>query len=167
MTMAAVSKPEPERGAAPAARTILVVEDNALNLKLFADLLGAAGFAVVAAQDGREAMALARRRRPDLVVMDIQLPEISGLEVTRWLKADPQLARVPVLAMTAFGNLGSEGALRAGGCDAYMAKPIVSARAFLSTVRQLLGEPADADAALFGAPPAALSAAARPRRAFR
>jgi len=154
-----MTKPEPERGADAAARTILVVEDNALNLKLFADLLGAAGFAVVAAHDGREAMARMRESRPDLVVMDIQLPEISGLEVTRWLKADPQLARVPVLAMTAFGMLASEAALRAGGCDACMAKPIVSARAFLSTVRELLGEPADADAAMFGA------AAARQRRA--
>lgn len=131
-------------------RCVLVVEDNALNMKLFSDLLVAAGFAVVPARDGREAMVAARRRRPDLVVMDIQLPEVSGLEVTRWFKADTGLADVPVLAMTAFaGMVGGEREARAGGCDAYMAKPIVSARAFLAAVRQLLGDPADADAGLF------------------
>jgi two-component system cell cycle response regulator DivK len=134
-----------------APRTILVVEDNELNLKLFADLLGAAGFAVIAARDGRQAMAALEQRRPDLVVMDIQLPEVSGLEVTRWIRADARLASVPVLAMSAFAMFGDEASIRSGGCDAYMAKPIVSARAFLGAVRELLGEPATAADALFGA----------------
>jgi two-component system cell cycle response regulator DivK len=134
----------------PGSKTILVVEDNELNLKLFGDLLGAAGFTVVAARDGLQAMAALRRQCPDLVVMDIQLPEVSGLEVIRWLRADPRLSSVPVLAMSAFAMFGGEGQIRAGGCDAYMAKPIVSARAFLGAVRELLGEPADADAKLFG-----------------
>lgn len=144
---------QPAQAAAQEPRSVLVVEDNTLNMKLFSDLLGAAGFSVVAARDGREAMAAARRRRPDLVVMDIQLPEVSGLEVTRWFKADSGLADVPVLAMTAFaGVVGGEREARAGGCDGYMAKPIVSARAFLAAVRELLGEPADADAGLFPTP---------------
>lgn len=134
---------------APHAKTILVVEDNELNLKLFGDLLGAAGFAVVAARDGLQAMAALRRQCPDLVVMDIQLPEVSGLEVIRWLRADPRFNALPVLAMSAFAMFGGEGQIRAGGCDAFMAKPVVSARAFLGAVRELLGEAADADAGLF------------------
>jgi two-component system, cell cycle response regulator DivK len=140
-------------------KTILVVEDNELNLKLFGDLLGAAGFHVVAARDGMQAMAALRQQRPDLVVMDIQLPEVSGLEVTRWIRADAALSSVPVLAMSAFAMFGDESRIRTGGCDAYMAKPIVSARAFLAAVRELLGEPAEVDDRLFGA--------ARPRPQLR
>jgi len=144
--IAIMNTSKPETPVVPLRKTVLIVEDNELNLKLFTDLLSAAGYATAAARDGREAIARARELKPDLVLMDIQLPELSGIEVTRWIKADCQLGKTPVLAMTAFGMLGEEGEIRAGGCDAYMTKPIVSARAFLATVRDLLGEQPDRSA---------------------
>ena len=120
------------------AKTVLIVEDNELNMKLFNDLLEAHGYVTVKTSNGVEAVELARSRKPDLILMDIQLPEVSGLEVTRWLKADADLAHIPVIAVTAFAMKGDEERIRAGGCEAYLSKPI-SVSKFLETVRNFLG----------------------------
>ncbi len=120
------------------AKTVMIVEDNELNMKLFHDLLEAHGFRTVETRSGVEAVELARAHRPDLIIMDIQLPEISGLDVTRKLKADPELRSIPVVAVTAFAMKGDEERIRAGGCEAYLSKPI-SVTQFLSTVRQYVG----------------------------
>ena len=124
-------------GDALLAKTVLIVEDHDLNMKLFHDLLEAHGYATIQTKDGMEAMKLAREHRPDLSLMDIQLPEISGLEVTKWLKEDPDLRRIPVVAVTAFAMKGDEEKIRQGGCEAYIAKPI-SVVKFLETVAKLL-----------------------------
>jgi len=116
-------------------KTVLVVEDNDLNMKLFCDLLEAHGYTTIPTRDGRGVVELARERRPDLVLMDIQLPEVSGLDITRQLKNDPELNQIPVIAVTAFALKGDEERIRQGGCDAYIAKPISVAR-FIETVRQ-------------------------------
>jgi two-component system cell cycle response regulator DivK len=118
-------------------KTILIVEDNELNMKLFNDLLEANGFKTVQTRNGIEAVALARQHRPDLILMDIQLPEVSGLEVTKWLKEDPDLKAIPVVAITAFAMKGDEERIREGGCEAYLSKPISVAK-FLETVRHFL-----------------------------
>ena len=125
------------------AKTVLIVEDNELNMKLFHDLLEAHGYATVGTRNGIEALDLARKHRPDLILMDIQLPEVSGLEVTKWLKDDETLAHIPVIAVTAFAMKGDEERIRAGGCAAYIAKPISVAH-FLETVRTYLEPTADA-----------------------
>jgi len=125
--------------ARPAAKTVLIVEDNELNMKLFHDLLDAYGYTTLQTRNGMEALKLARERRPDLILMDIQLPEVSGLEVTRWLKDDEQLRDIPVIAVTAFAMKGDEERIRQGGCEAYISKPI-SIGTFLETVRRYLGE---------------------------
>jgi two-component system cell cycle response regulator DivK len=119
-------------------KTVLIVEDNDLNMKLFNDLLEAHGYGTLQTKDGLEAMKLARQHRPDLILMDIQLPEISGLEVTKWLMEDPDLSSIPVIAVTAFAMKGDEEKIRQGGCEAYIAKPISVAR-FLETVGNFLG----------------------------
>lgn len=118
-------------------KTVLIVEDNELNMKLFNDLLEAHGYITVGTRNGIEAMELARRHRPDLILMDIQLPEVSGLDVTRALKADPELKAIPVIAVTAFAMKGDEERIREGGCEAYLSKPI-SVGKFLETVRQFV-----------------------------
>jgi two-component system, cell cycle response regulator DivK len=118
-------------------KTILIVEDNELNMKLFNDLLEANGFSTVQTRNGIEAVALARQHRPNLILMDIQLPEVSGLEVTKWLKEDPDLKHIPVVAITAFAMKGDEERIREGGCEAYLSKPISVAK-FLETVRHFL-----------------------------
>lgn len=120
-----------------ARKTVLIVEDNELNMKLFHDLLEAQGYRVLQTREGLEALTLAREHRPDLILMDIQLPEISGLEVTKWLKEDDTLAHIPVVAVTAFAMKGDEERIREGGCEAYVAKPIAVAP-FLETIRRLL-----------------------------
>jgi two-component system cell cycle response regulator DivK len=120
------------------AKTVLIVEDNELNMKLFHDLLEAHGYHTVGTRNGIEALELAREHRPDLIVMDIQLPEVSGLEVTKWLKDDPELQAIPVVAVTAFAMKGDEERIREGGCEAYLSKPISVAK-FLETVRHFLG----------------------------
>jgi two-component system cell cycle response regulator DivK len=120
------------------AKSVLIVEDNELNMKLFHDLLEAHGYTTFATRNGIEALDLARRYRPDLIVMDIQLPEVSGLEVTKWLKDDPELRKIPVIAVTAFAMKGDEERIREGGCEAYLSKPI-SVGKFLETVRYFLG----------------------------
>ena len=119
-------------------KTVMIVEDNELNMKLFRDLLEANGYHTVATRNGIEALELARKHRPDLILMDIQLPEVSGLEVTKWLKDDPTLKTIPVVAVTAFAMKGDEERIREGGCEAYLSKPISVAK-FLETVRQFVG----------------------------
>ena len=116
-------------------KTVLIVEDNDLNMKLFHDLLEAHGYETLQTKDGLEALEMARDHRPDLILMDIQLPKISGLEVTKWLKADDELKSIPVIAVTAFAMKGDEEKIRQGGCEAYVAKPI-SITHFLDTVQQ-------------------------------
>jgi two-component system, cell cycle response regulator DivK len=118
-------------------KTVLIVEDNDLNMKLFHDLLEAHGYGTLQTKDGLDAMRIAREHRPDLILMDIQLPEISGLEVTKWLKEDPELRAIPIIAVTAFAMKGDEEKIRQGGCEAYIAKPI-SVTKFLETVERFL-----------------------------
>src|SRR5271155_4316915 len=119
------------------AKKVLVVEDNELNMKLFHDLLEAQGYETLETREGLQALSLAREHRPDLILMDIQLPEISGLEVTKWLKEDDELAHIPVIAVTAFAMKGDEEKIRDGGCEAYIAKPI-SVAGFMRTVERFL-----------------------------
>ena len=119
-------------------KTILIVEDNELNMKLFNDLLQAHGYETVQTMDGRDAVDLVKEHMPDLILMDIQLPEISGLEVTKILKADDALKHIPVIAVTAFAMKGDEEKIRDGGCEGYIAKPI-SVPVFLETVNKFLG----------------------------
>ena len=118
-------------------KTVLIVEDNELNMKLFHDLLEAQGYAIIQTKDGMEALSLARTHRPDLILMDIQLPEVSGLEVTKWIKDDDDLRKIPVIAVTAFAMKGDEEKIREGGCEAYISKPI-SVTHFLETVKKFL-----------------------------
>jgi two-component system cell cycle response regulator DivK len=118
-------------------KTVMIVEDNELNMKLFHDLLEAHGYRTVGTRNGIEALDLARKHRPDLILMDIQLPEVSGLEVTKWLKQDDDLHTIPVIAVTAFAMKGDEEKIREGGCEAYIAKPI-SVVQFLETVDRFL-----------------------------
>lgn len=118
-------------------KKVLIVEDNELNMKLFHDLLEAHGYETLQTKDGMEALTLAREHHPDLILMDIQLPEVSGLEVTKWIKEDDTLRSIPVVAVTAFAMKGDEEKIREGGCEAYIAKPI-SVVTFIETVKQFL-----------------------------
>jgi len=118
-------------------KTVLIVEDNELNMKLFHDLLEAHGYRTLEARTGPEALRLAEKHRPDLILMDIQLPEVSGLEVTQKIKSDAKLAAIPIIAVTAFAMKGDEERIRAGGCEDYIAKPI-SVGAFLEKVKRYL-----------------------------
>ncbi|QFT32644.1 response regulator [Roseibium porphyridii] len=121
------------------AKSVLIVEDNELNMKLFHDLLEAHGYDTLQTRTGIEALKLAREHHPDLILMDIQLPEVSGLEVTKWIKEDEDISSIPVIAVTAFAMKGDEERIRQGGCEAYISKPISVAK-FLETVRTYLGE---------------------------
>lgn len=103
---------------------VLIVEDNAQNMMMMRDLLRAQGYDVLEACDGRQGWDLARSHRPDLILMDIQLPDVSGLEVTKWLKADQTLKAIPVVAVTAFAMKGDGELMLEMGCDGYVAKPI-------------------------------------------
>jgi two-component system cell cycle response regulator DivK len=135
------SRPNVERRFAEprlAAQAVLIVEDNELNMKLFNDLLAAHGYRTIQTRNGFEALELARTHRPDLILMDIQLPEVSGLEVTRWLKDDDELCQIPIVAVTAFAMKGDEERIRSGGCEAYISKPI-SVMSFLETIRRFIG----------------------------
>lgn len=116
-------------------KTVLIVEDNELNMKLFNDLLEAHGYRTVQTRNGMDALPLARKHRPNLILMDIQLPEVSGLDVTKWLKEDDTLKDIPVVAVTAFAMKGDEQRIRDGGCEAYISKPI-AVGAFLKTIDQ-------------------------------
>ncbi|MDF3024984.1 MAG: divK1 [Alphaproteobacteria bacterium] len=118
-------------------KKVMIVEDNELNMKLFDDLLGAHGYDTIKTRDGTKVMDLARQHRPDLIVMDIQLPEVSGLDVTKWLKSDEELKSIPVIAVTAFAMKGDEEKIRQGGCEDYVSKPI-SIIDFMKTVQKYL-----------------------------
>ena len=126
----------PENGSGP--KTVLVVEDNELNMKLFNDLLETQGYRVLQVDNGTDAVGMVRDHRPDLILMDIQLPGQSGLEVTKELKDDADLASIPVIAVTAFAMRTDEERIRAGGCEDYIAKPI-SVPVFLEKVKRYLG----------------------------
>ena len=119
------------------AKRILVVEDNDLNRKLFCDVLKSQGFAVEPVADGRLALERAREFVPNLIIMDIQLADVSGLELIEQAKADPALRLIPVLAVTAYAGRGDEERIRDAGAEGYLAKP-VSIGPFLAAVRALL-----------------------------
>jgi two-component system cell cycle response regulator DivK len=125
---------------------ILVVEDNELNLKLFCDLLRAHGYETEAVRDGREALARVRAFAPDLVVMDIQMPHISGLELIEQMKADAELRRPPIMAVTAYAARGDEERIRDAGAEGYVSKPI-SVVKFVEAVAALLAAAAERAAA--------------------
>ncbi|MDE3015354.1 MAG: response regulator [Pseudomonadota bacterium] len=120
-------------------KRILIVEDNDLNLKLFRDLLTAHGYETIETKEGIEAVSLTKSERPDLILMDIQLPEISGLDVMRRLKSDDAIRNIPIIAVTAFAMKDDEEKILSAGCEAYISKPI-SIVPFLNTVRKFLGE---------------------------
>jgi len=120
---------------------ILVVEDNALNIKLFCDLLDAHGHETEPVTDSRDALDTARTFRPDLVITDIQLPHINGIELMKLLRADDELKDVPILAVTAYAAQGDDERIRAAGARGYVSKPISVTR-FVETVEGLLAEPA-------------------------
>jgi two-component system cell cycle response regulator DivK len=119
-------------------KKVMIVEDNELNMKLFRDLIEASGYGTIQTRNGLEALDLARQHKPDLILMDIQLPEVSGLDVTKWLKEDEELHSIPVIAVTAFAMKGDEERIRQGGCEAYISKPI-SVPGFLETIKGFLG----------------------------
>ena len=118
-------------------KTILIVEDNDLNMKLFNDLLQANGYNTLQSKKGCDVMSLAHEHKPDLILMDIKLPKISGLEVTKMLKADDDLKSIPVIAVTAFAMKRDEEKIRNVGCEEYLSKPI-SIPTFLDTVAKFL-----------------------------
>jgi two-component system cell cycle response regulator DivK len=119
-------------------KTVMIVEDNELNMKLFHDLLEANGYRTIQTRNGMEALALAREHHPDLILMDIQLPEVSGLDVTRWIKEDETIRHIPVIAVTAFAMKGDEERILQGGCEGYISKPI-SVPHFLETIARYIG----------------------------
>lgn len=118
-------------------KKVLIVEDNDLNLKLFRDLLEANGYITVETKEGLNATDLVRREKPDLILMDIQLPEISGLDVTRKIKSDKSIADIPIIAVTAFAMKDDEEKILRAGCEAYISKPI-SIVSFLETIKKFL-----------------------------
>ncbi|MBK1623617.1 MULTISPECIES: response regulator [Hyphomicrobiales] len=120
-------------------KTVMIVEDNELNMKLFNDLLRAKGYGTLPMRNGYEALETLKTERPDLIIMDIQLPEISGLEVTRLIKQDDELKHIPVIAVTAFAMKGDEERIRQGGCEGYLSKPI-SVASFIENVRNYIGD---------------------------
>ena len=126
---------------------ILIVEDNALNIKLFCDLLAAHGHQPEAVTDSRQALDAAHDLGPDLVITDIQLPHVTGLDLIRMIRADDQLSEVPIMAVTAYSATGDEERIRAAGAQAYVSKPISVVR-FADTVEQLLKSSREAAAGL-------------------
>ncbi|KVK65878.1 chemotaxis protein CheY [Agrobacterium sp. C13] len=128
-----------KRGLLTMPKQVMIVEDNELNMKLFRDLIEASGYTTIQTRNGMEALDLARKHRPDLILMDIQLPEVSGLEVTKWLKEDDELHVIPVIAVTAFAMKGDEERIRQGGCEAYVSKPI-SVPKFIEVIKTYLGD---------------------------
>lgn len=119
-------------------KSVLVVEDNELNMRLFCDLLDAFGYETHMCRDGAKAVEIARAELPNLIIMDIQLPEVSGLDITRWIKDDPDLTHIPVLAVTAFAMRADEQRVREAGCEGYLSKPI-QMTSFLRAVDELIG----------------------------
>jgi two-component system cell cycle response regulator DivK len=121
-------------------KTILVVEDQEDNRQILRDLLASSGFLMIEAHDGQQALAMARSQRPDLILMDIQLPVVDGYEATRSIKRDPELKHIPVIAVTSYALSGDEERAREAGCDAYVAKPY-STRHLLAQIGQFLEQP--------------------------
>jgi two-component system, cell cycle response regulator DivK len=126
----------------PAAKRILIVEDNELNMKLLRDVLEAYGYATITTGEGGAAFALAREKRPDLILMDLQLPDISGFDAVRHLKEDEKTRPIPIVAVTAFAMVGDERKALTSGCDGYIAKPILL-RDFLNLVEKFIGAPSE------------------------
>jgi two-component system, cell cycle response regulator DivK len=118
-------------------KTILVVEDQEDNRQILRDLLASAGFRMIEAWDGKQALTVARSQQPDLILMDIQLPILDGYEATRSIKRDPELKHIPIIAVTSYALSGDETRAREAGCDAYVAKPY-STRHLLGKIGQLL-----------------------------
>ena len=119
-------------------KRILIVEDTEDNRQILRDLLTAAGYELLEAVDGEAGVAMAAEHKPDLILMDMQLPVLDGYEATRRIKADPALAHIPVIAVTSYALSGDEAKTRAAGCNAYVAKPF-SPRQLLAKVREFLG----------------------------
>jgi two-component system, cell cycle response regulator DivK len=119
-------------------KKILVVEDSEDNRQILRDLFSAAGYDVIEAHDGAEGLAMATNHRPDLILMDIQMPVMDGYEATRRIKADPALKAIPVIAVTSYALAGDEQKTQAAGCDGYIAKPF-SPREMLAKVREVIG----------------------------
>ena len=119
------------------AKKVLVVEDNELNLRLFCDLLRAYDYEAQGLRDGREAIDRAREYVPDVIVMDIQMPHVTGLELTLAIRADAALSNIPIMAVTAYAGKSDEERIRAAGADAYVSKPISLMR-FIETVEGLV-----------------------------
>jgi two-component system, cell cycle response regulator DivK len=126
---------------AAAQKRILIVEDNDLNMRLLKDVLEAHGYCIAGVGEGVLAVEIARRFQPDLILLDIQLPDISGLEACRRLKQDPATGAIPVIAVTAFAMAGDERRARDSGCDGYITKPIMLP-GFLAMVGRFVGAPA-------------------------
>ena len=118
-------------------KRILVVEDTEDNRQIIRDLLTSVGYEMIEAVNGEDGVAMAKLHKPDLILMDIQLPVLDGYEATRRIKADPKTKHIPVIAVTSYALSGDEAKTRAAGCDAYIAKPF-SPRQLLSTVRKFL-----------------------------
>ncbi len=118
-------------------KKIMIVEDNELNMRLFRDLLNAYGYLTVETRDGLKALELAKTEMPDLILMDIQLPHVSGLDVTRWMKADKETEHIPIIAVTAFAMRGDEERIREGGCQSYLSKPI-QVHSFINTIKEFI-----------------------------
>ena len=119
-------------------KRILIVEDNELNMKLLHDVLEVHGYAIIATREGAAVLPLARAKRPDLILMDLQLPDISGLEAVQELKSHEETRDIPVIAVTAFAMVGDERKALGGGCDGYVAKPI-HLQDFLGVVKRFIG----------------------------
>jgi two-component system cell cycle response regulator DivK len=138
--------PEPSPTLARARKCVLIVEDNLLNMKLFSAMIESQGYDVLQAGDGRAALDMARRRHPDLIIMDLQLPDMSGLDVTRSLKADSHTSDIAIIATTAYALRGDEEKIQASGCDGYMAKPIAVSD-LLDLIESLITQPPPASIA--------------------
>jgi two-component system cell cycle response regulator DivK len=119
-------------------KRILIVEDTEDNRQIMRDLLSSAGYALIEAQTGEEGVRMARQHKPDLILMDIQLPIMDGYEATRQIKKEPELKTIPIIAVTSYALAGDEAKTRAAGCDGYVAKPF-SPRQLLHKVREFLG----------------------------
>ena len=124
----------------PKKRTILIVEDNELSMKLFHDLLDAHGYTTLATNDGREALPIVREHRPDLILMDLQLPGVSGLEIIKLIKEDADLKSIPVVTITADATTWDAKTMRELGCEAHLTKPI-TLTSFIDTIDKVFSRP--------------------------